>query len=438
IIPAMPQPVLLVLWIIFVLVAIPLPVGTDHPRRRFPWATYGLIAVNILVFLVQLVKQSSEPGYNPFLQWGLVPVHPHLTTLFTNLFLHVGLSHILWNMAFLWLFGRDVEDALGHLTFLILYFGGGVAAGLLHMAIVLLFAENTAVAASPLVGASGAISAVLGFFAIRFYGSKINLYWVGANILDSRWARLEIPAISGLAPWLGLEIWGAVLSLFHPDGGGTAYWSHIGGFIFGMVGAVLTDMLGEGAREYLLTEAKEAKASGDQKGLAAAVRRYWVILQRRPADEETHAALEELVQQAAQAGSGGAQALAAECSALLDVSMALDDRPHALAWYREMRACGFDPPLPPRTLAFLAEGFLQVGDYSMASRLYHRLLNRFPDAPEAEWTYLELATLLIGHLNDSADAAMLLQSFLEKYPVSTHRELAINLLDSAAGRTPMK
>jgi len=435
----MPQPLAIAAWILFVLIAIPLPVGTDHKRRRFPGATYSLIAVNVVVFLwMQFSAQSEPPGYNPFLQWGLVPQHPSFLTLLTSLFLHVSVSHILWNMAFLWLFGRDVEDALGHAAFLVLFFGGGIAAGLLHVAIVQLFAENASVASQPLAGASGAIAAILGFYAIRFYGAKLQLQWIGASLLDKDWGRLQAPALWGLTLWILQNLVGAVLFLFHPDRGGIAYWAHIGGFIIGIVTAVLTDMLGEGAKEYLLTEAKAAKATGDDKGLAAAVRRYWVILQRRPADMETHSALEELVRQAAQAGQAGGQALAAECSALLDVSVSLGDRSHALAWYQELRACGFDPPLPPRTLAFLGESFLQKEDYPMAVKQYRRLLNRFPNAPEAEWTHLELATVLIGHLNSSAEAATLLHTFLGKYPASTHRSLAINLLDSAIGRTPAK
>jgi membrane associated rhomboid family serine protease len=435
----MPQSLAILAYALFVLIAVPLPIGTDHRRKRFPWATYGLILLNAAIFIwMQFSAQSAPPGYNPFLQWGLVPQHPRLVTLLTSLFLHVSVSHILWNMAFLWLFGRDVEDALGQALFLILYFGGGVAAGLLHVAIVQIFAENSTVASEPLAGASGAIAAILGFYAIRFYGAKLRLLWIGASLLDRDWGKLQIPAIFGLTLWILQNLVGGILFIGHPDRGGIAYWAHIGGFIIGIVTAVLTDMLGEGAREYLLTEAKAAKASGDDKGLAAAVRRYWVILQRRPADAETHAALEELVRQAAQAGETGRQALAAECSALLDVSQSLNDRPHALAWYQELRACGFDPPLPPRSLAYLGESFLKREDYSMAAKLFHRLLKRFPNSPEAEWTYLELATLLIGHMNSSAEAATLLHAFLGKYPASAHRGLAINLLESAVGRTPSK
>lgn len=430
----MPQ-LLVEIIIIFILVIVPLPVGTDHKLKRPSIVTYGLIAANVLVFLwLQDFATSSAPGQNPFMQWGLVPRHPHAVNFITSLFVHVSVQHIFWNMAFLWLFGRNVEDALGHITYLILYLGGGVAAGLLHMAIVLLFAENTSVAQSPLVGASGAISAILGLYAVRFYGSKIRFYSVGGSLLDLTWARPEAPALWGLALWLAIEVWGAVFSLFHPDRAGIAYWAHIGGFIFGMLAAVLTDMLGEGAREYLLTEAKDAQERGDDQGLAAAVRRYWVVWQRRPYDAEAHEGMRQLVKEAADAGPEGTQALAAECTALLDVSISLDDRTHALAWYQEMLDCGFDPPLPPRTLAFLAASYLAKEDFDKASRLYQRLLERFPDAPEAEWTYLELATLLLGQQNSSAKATTLLQTFLDKYPDSPHRPLAENLLESALAR----
>jgi len=425
--------------IVAIILCIPLPYGTDHRLRRIPFVTYGLIALNVLVFIgLQFSVQAASPGYSPFLRWGLVPRHPQFAALFTSLFLHVSVLHILWNMAFLWLFGRSVEDALGHVSYLILYFGGGVAAGLLHMAIVLLFAQNTAAATFPLVGASGAISAVLGVYSIRFYGSKLLLYCVGPSLLRREWGDLEVPAIYGLGLWLGLEVWDAVASLFHPDRGGIAYWAHIGGFVFGMLAAVLTDMLGEGAREYLLTEAKSARERGDDRGLAAAVRRYWVILQRRPDDEEAHAHLCELVAAAGEPGSEAYLALAAECTALMDVSLSLGDRDRAIAWRKELIACGFDPPLPPRILSFLAGSLLQKDEYQQAADLYYRLLDRFPDSPEAEWTFLELATLELGHLNSSARASELLRAFLDKFPASAHRSLAMSLLESAASRSHAK
>lgn len=430
----MPYSLVSFLKLLLLLLAVPLPIGTDHKLRRPAFVTYGLIVVNVLAFIALQAYAASSPGQDLFMQWGFVPRHPRALALVTSLFVHVSVQHIFWNMAFLWLFGRNVEDALGHVAYLILYLGGGIAAGLLHMAIVLLFAENTSVVGAPLVGASGAISTILGLYAVRFYGSKIRLYWVGPGFLNPDWSRVEIPAISGLALWLGIEIWGAVLSLFHPDRVGTAYWSHIGGFVFGMLAAVLTDMLGEGAREYLLTEAKVAQARGDDQGLAAAVRRYWVILQRRPYDDEAHAGLSQLVKDAALAGPEGGQALAAECSSLLDVSIALEDRPHALAWYQEIRSCGFDPPLPPKALSFLATSFLQREEYDQAVALFQRLLQRFPDSPEAEWTHIELATLLLGQQNSSMRATVILQSFLRKYPESPHRDLAANMLESALAR----
>ena len=131
-------------WLLLLTLLLPLPYSTDRRGRRTPWVTYILIAVNVVVFCFT--------GPQTYARWGLVPNHPHFIALLTGIFIHVSLMHLLGNMVFLWLFGPHVEEALGWEAFLALYLGGGIAAGLLHMAIVLLFAPKVVV---PLVGSVG-------------------------------------------------------------------------------------------------------------------------------------------------------------------------------------------------------------------------------------------------------------------------------------------
>ncbi len=119
-------------WFALLSLLSPLPTGTDRRLRRTPYVTYALIGVNILVYLLTIHDPAATQRF------GLTPKFPRPFQLFTSLFIHVGFWHLLWNMVFLGLFGPHVEDALGPMTFTALYFGGGIAAGLLHMAISLM------------------------------------------------------------------------------------------------------------------------------------------------------------------------------------------------------------------------------------------------------------------------------------------------------------
>ena len=215
-------------WPILLVLLVPLPIGTDRRRRNLPWVTWTLIVLNTAVYLGtvlysrhyspdglslghDLINGPSDPDL--FTSWGFLPATPRLPSLFLSLFLHVSLAHLFWNMAFLWLFGSHVEDALGPLSYLALYLGGGLAAGILHTAIKWLVPAQRYTLEEPLVGASGAISAIVAPFAVRYHRAQIRLLWLPGLLARSDWARLEVPALAGLALWLLQNVVGAVLSL---------------------------------------------------------------------------------------------------------------------------------------------------------------------------------------------------------------------------------
>ena len=225
-----------------------------------------------------------------------MPNAPRFTALLTGMFLHVSLAHLFWNMMFLWLFGPHVEEALGWEAFLALYLGGGIAAGLLHMAIILMRGEIVAV---PLVGASGAISAILAPFAIRFHRAQIRMIWLPAALAFPSWSQLEVPAVSGLGLWLLQNIGGGLLFLRNPQPGGTAYWAHIGGFAFGLIAAELTGLLRDGKQDYLLQDARQAAAQG-REARTLAVRKYRSFLDHDPGNAPVRAELARLLAAAAE------------------------------------------------------------------------------------------------------------------------------------------
>jgi membrane associated rhomboid family serine protease len=187
--------------------------------------TIGLIAVNAVIFLYQ----DTLPVYalNQFVEkWGLVPDRLRLATLFTSMFLHGGWMHIIGNMLFLWVFGRNVEDLIGSGRFLLLYLLCGLAAAVVQVI-------TNPYSSLPTIGASGAIAGVMGAYLIKFPRTRIvTLLFIFIFI-----TTLEIPAAVLLLYWFALQFISGVGSLGSADytGGGIAWFAHVGGFIAGML-----------------------------------------------------------------------------------------------------------------------------------------------------------------------------------------------------------
>jgi membrane associated rhomboid family serine protease len=210
-----------------------LPLKDDNPLTSIPfqYVTVGLIAVNVVVFLWQLSLGPAEP--RAVLGLGVIPVVlfnvaelppeyvivPSWMTLITSLFLHGGWLHLLGNMLFLWIFGDNIEDAMGHVRYLIFYLVCGVVASLAHA----LFNFSST---SPLIGASGAISGVLGAYLILHPKARVLVLFM--NIIPMR-----LPAVIVLLFWFGLQFVNAAADA-GGAGGGTAWWAHVGGFAVGI------------------------------------------------------------------------------------------------------------------------------------------------------------------------------------------------------------
>jgi membrane associated rhomboid family serine protease len=190
--------------------------------------TVSLIAVNILIFLYQATLNSYE--LNTFVtQWGIVPDQMRglgLLTLFTSMFLHGGWMHLLGNMLFLWVFGRNVEDLIGGPRFLAFYILCGIAAGIVQVIV-------NAYSRIPTIGASGAIAGVMGAYLIKFPRTRI----VTLIIVIFFFTTAEIPAAFILLYWFAIQFFSGVGSLANTNysGGGVAYFAHIGGFLIGML-----------------------------------------------------------------------------------------------------------------------------------------------------------------------------------------------------------
>ncbi len=217
-----------------------LPLRDSVPGRTTPFVTVGLIVANLLVWFWELKGPGVDvhvfrDGFYPCALHG--PCHlpqgfhtlPWYEGVFTGMFMHASWEHILGNMLFFWIFGNNVEDALGHVGFLFWYLAAGVAAMAVQTFVTLQFAGVNA-ASIPNIGASGAIAGVLGAYFVLLPRAKVlTLIFIGIIFIR------EIPAIWFLGIWIALQAWTGGLSLLHPQsGGGVAFFAHIGGFAFGL------------------------------------------------------------------------------------------------------------------------------------------------------------------------------------------------------------
>jgi membrane associated rhomboid family serine protease len=201
------------------------PLRDTQPSYSKPYVTGGLIAVNLLVFLYEL---SLDPySLNHLISlYGIVPDHVRLTSILTSMFLHGGWLHVIGNMWFLWIYGDNVEDVLGHGRYLVFYLLCGVLAGLTHIA----FNFDSRL---PTVGASGAIAGVMGAYLVKFPHSRI-LTLVPIFIF---FTTFEIPAVIILVYWFLLQTISGFGSIgySHLSQQGVAWFAHVGGFVAGMI-----------------------------------------------------------------------------------------------------------------------------------------------------------------------------------------------------------
>jgi len=210
-----------------------IPIRDQIPTRSVPVINYLLIVANVVVFIFQWLAGPYEQSL--VYQFALIPYNfvsslslADITDIFTSMFMHAGLAHVGGNMLYLWIFGDNVEDSMGHGRYLLFYLVGGVVASLTHIV-------TNPGSQVPTVGASGAIAAVLGAYLVLYPQSKVlTIIPLGFFIRMSL-----IPASIVLGLWFVLQFFSGVLSLGGPDVGGVAFWAHIGGFVAGVVMAKL-------------------------------------------------------------------------------------------------------------------------------------------------------------------------------------------------------
>ena len=385
-----------------------LPIGDQPNPRGTPFINYALIAANVGVFLLvslPLMMQSADPNdpltqaylrslmerfpnfspemlhhalgqvsaYDVFLtSWGYRPAAPSLVTLLTSMFLHGGWMHLLGNMLFLWIYGDNVEHRLGRIGYLLAYVGTGLLAAVGYG----LFASASA-GKTPMVGASGAISGVLGFYFLWFPRNKVRILVVLFPFYFDVWA---IGARFVLGFYLIVDNLLPFFLRSANSSGGVAYGAHIGGFVAGLVGGYLLSSF---------TRHRERNAA---------------LRDHPPPDAESTARAE----QAVAAFRGG-------------------DTIRALELFLRLR--GKDRRLvPTETGVGIADWLAVNGQADAALAVYGRVLEDHPQDPIISEAYLGLALVLLHHKHRPTAAYQYLMDALEAKPSAEVEREARNAL----------
>jgi membrane associated rhomboid family serine protease len=225
-----------------------IPIRDANPTRRRPWVTLGLIALNLAAFFLwqggPMFGQPTTAQQEIWACYGAIPYElthfepapqfapfcsdsPLLLPLLTSMFLHANLLHVGGNMLFLWVFGNNVEDRMSPLVFLLFYLVAGVVAAYVQV----LIAPNDQI---PLIGASGAIAGVLGAYIVMFPRARVLTLVIFFFI-----TAIELPALVVLGLWFLFQAFSGIGTLGGPAEGGVAFFAHMGGFVFGVLVALL-------------------------------------------------------------------------------------------------------------------------------------------------------------------------------------------------------
>ncbi len=374
-----------------------IPLGNDRPTTRMPVVTWALLVINTLAFM-----RYGFPGLTYLIMphpWGFTPANFSVVALFTSMFMHVNFLHLLGNMIYLWVFGNNVEEVFGHTGFLALYLGTGIAAGLTHY----VFNLSSTI---PAMGASGAISGVLGAYLILFASSRVKvLMWI--------WWYIRVFWIHAgwfLGFYFALQMSLALVP--KGGGGGVAYWAHIGGFAAGLAATLILQMRG------VIERPKQPGAPG-KGALSEAL---------KEAIRERDMGLTAGGGSVGEASQYAAKEPAARISEILErISSGKFDEAIMLA--RREERMRLKHPSDAWQLARVADAFYQKGIHRTALQVYEESLSRAHEQDErvAELSF-RAGMIASRHVRDMIAAERLLSDAANRHADARWRVAADNEL----------
>lgn len=372
---------------------------THVQYRSFPWVTVGTCLLAAAGYVLPRLGISLEPLY-------LVPQRLTAWSLLTSCFLQVSLVHLAGNLLWLLIFGTFVERATYRYQYLLVLIGGGIAASLTQAGVILVSQPERV--QSPILGASGMVAAVIGAFAVRFFAEDVPI------------GRLSVPALWIIALWLVPQLVGALRTL--AEGEGTVgYWGHLGGFVTGLVLALLLRMARSGAQSYFARSVAEAQVQGD---ILQALRIAEGWCEVEPQSSQAHLTTARLAQQA-----GDSSLAAGYYRRSLSLCEAQNRAKEGVRVFLEMRM--YWRSLPPEIHLKWALRAAQAGHWQEAQEALLQLADTAVGIPEGETALLQAARLTLERIRQPGMAVDLLERFLKEYINSSLTPYARGLLRQA-------
>ena len=389
-----------------------IPVGTNLKLSKVPYATIWLLVINWLVYaLSQGIYYKIE-----FLIWRyfyLVPGETYPWQLITSMFFHGSFLHLLGNSVYLWIFGIYVEDKLGWKQYLFLYFLTGIAAGLIHSTMTGLWMRDKLMI--PMLGASGAISGIMGVYLYRCYYSKIRLLFFLFIIP----IRIQIPAVIVLGFWFLQDFLGGIAAIkgIHQN---VAFWAHVGGFLSGLAASKYLKYEEEAQREKL--EHTVRKHLDRREGFAEGMMAAEQLLKTDANNPQLHLKMAQAKSRIGSPG-GGKEYYQQAIKLMLDTDREKVVEVFVEYWKKYLTV--LEPPYQLRVSRLLARS----DNMSLARTTLEALINsNYPPDRFMEAAYLDLAKLYEQGFQQPDLARAVYQQYIKKFPQTEHRAFVENKL----------
>jgi len=386
-----------------------LPLGTTRPHWRVPFATLGLLAINVAVYFIG----PSPEG------WGFIPGEATVRTWFASIFLHASLAHLLANMLFLWLFGSIAEDVLGPWLFLAFYFGGSVGATSLDTIVSTAFLPASL--NLPRVGASGAIAGIMGLSALCFTHMRVRVWYFAFYFIYLRTGTVMIGAPAFIALWVAWEIVRGLISTYMVAafGGllGVAHWAHVGGFIFGFAVALGLGLRKRVARTDLVSGRRPVTDSFEAYSQLGELER---LVHASPEDAQACYALGR-----AQEVNGRTEEARKAYTQAMILFLRQRKMKEAVRAYRAIGTFSALLSCPDDVQFELARAFEESGHAKEAFEVFLQVAEHSPGQPQAEIALFRAGEIARTSLGDRDRAGKCYESLLKDYPNTHWRNLCL-------------
>lgn len=370
----------------------------------FPWMTVILILVNVIVYFATFMWLDQAVAI-----FGFALNARAVYTWFTSMFMHGDLiGHLLGNMYFLWLFGSVVEDAIGRWRFLGLYIVGGLVSTVFHEIVVIAFMPE--LIHVPLIGASGAIAAVMGIFAVRMYRNNVRVAYFMLLGFHLKYGTFKISSVWGVTLWFLREVGSMFLQIAGAQSS-VANGAHVGGLAFGAAAAFIFGLAREANTEMLAEEA----GSYAQFGASQIAADRFAELEKRDPDNPQWV-LEKLRMEVA-AGSTDTATVSADFRRAIELLVRAGDREKTQAVYRDFGTGSLAIAADARALVGIGGSLEAARLYEEAAHAYHRTVTETPDSRDAEKALFRLAHVYLAQ--GKTDSARQTWTVFEmRYPTS--------------------